>query len=181
MKKVISLSLIFIFIIAFNGCKNGKDITKIDKNDEEVYLPFQKSKYKTDKKFIREIGQGEDKDESTASSKAEANARAEISKTIRTLVENIIITKNQQGEKDFKEITKLLSKNILDNVNLLESKFTYNDKTKIYKCWVVMELNRDNIIEKFNYGLKNNNVNIDEKKYNSVLNENMDKLKIDNE
>jgi hypothetical protein len=186
MKRLVILLMVILLPFSMMvGCKSGKLVTNLDKDSIEVRLPFDSDKYQSDKKFIRSIGNGNSKDILTSADIAKTRARATISDEISILVENVTQYYVEQNgidmEDNFERVTKQISEHILIDVKTISRTISLNEKTKIYSTWLVMELERNKIIDELKFalnkeGIETNNTKENDNDFANVVKNKMNKL-----
>jgi len=168
-------------LLAINiiGCKSKKDIAKTTKSTE-IELPFSGKNYQTDKNYFRSVQSGTSTDVNTAKEIAMMNARSEISYSIKTITKNVseIYTKQIDGDygEDLDRISRQVSKEILTNIKLAESKVFQNSKSGIYTYWVVVEVNKDDIVTDISNQAKKEKINLDKQQFEIILEKEMEEL-----
>lgn len=150
MKKLKIFSLLFIMIFTIS-CSSTKKIDKLG-NSVEIKLPIKKSVYQDNKKYIKDIGYGKSDDIMLSIDIAKTNAISNISYKISTYINNSKeYTEIQDGDfnnKKYSNITKMISSQILNNIDDIETITFYSKDTDNFESWVVVEINKNDIILK---------------------------------
>jgi hypothetical protein len=150
MKKLKICSRLFIMIVTIS-CSSTKKIDKLG-NSVEIKLPIKKSVYQDNKKYIKDIGYGKSDDIMLSIDIAKTNAISNISYKISTYINNSKeYTEIQDGDfnnKKYSNITKMISSQILNNIDDIETITFYSKDTDNFESWVVVEINKNDIILK---------------------------------
>lgn len=146
MKKIKIFLLLGLAVLFLNACKT-KDLTN----------SFDKSKYETDKEFIRSIGFGKSTDYNIAREIAKVNARADIANSIEITIKNISESYNSRtNTKDFSKFERLttqISQQVLIDLNTIEILSEFNKRTNEYFIGVAMQINRNDILNSIQSGI----------------------------
>jgi hypothetical protein len=133
------------------SCSSTKKIDKLG-NSVEIKLPIKKSVYQDNKKYIKDIGYGKSDDIMLSIDIAKTNAISNISYKISTYINNSKeYTEIQDGDfnnKKYSNITKMISSQILNNIDDIETITFYSKDTDNFESWVVVEINKNDIILK---------------------------------
>ena len=173
--------IILIVLIAINiiGCKSKKDIAKATKSNE-IELPFSGKQYQTDKNYFRAVKSGTSDNQNNAEQIARTLAINEIGVNVGVINKNVTeIYMSQRGEKsgnDFNEIVRQVSKQVITDINTVDSKLYQDNKTKMYTFWVVLEVNKDDVINMLLKNAADEKVQINKEKFTGVYNEEMSKI-----
>lgn len=116
----------------------------------EVKQPFSGSKYESNNKYYRAIGQGSSSQESVAMKKARINAKSELASqvrvTMREVSDNYI---SETGYNDKDEVTsklESLTRQVMDtdiaDLRQLDQKVFFNSESNDYRVFVAYEIHK---------------------------------------
>jgi len=179
MKKLKIIFAVLIMSVFIFGCKSTKDINQISKSTE-IELPFDGNKYQTDKNYFRSVKSGTSDNLNNAEQIARTLSINEIGVNVGVINNNVTeIYMGQTNEKsgnDFNEIIRQVSKQIVTNINTVDSKSYYDNKTKLYTYWVVLEVNKDDVINILLKNASNEKIQVDKEEFKKIYTEEMEKL-----
>ena len=168
-----------LHVINIIGCKSKKEIAKASKSTE-IELPFSGKQYQTDKNYFRAVQSGVSTNVNTAKEIAMMNARSEISYSVKTISKNVGQLYSNQIAGDFGEnLNKLsvqVSKQILTNIVVANHKVFQNNKNGEYTYWVVVEVNKDDVVTDIINQAKKENIKLDEYQFKKIYNKEMEEL-----
>jgi len=171
MVVVIVLSMMLI-----TSCKTTKQIDQ-KSSLTKFELPFSDSKYQTDKKTFRSVQSGSSDNLSNAREIAKSNARSDLSYNIETVVKSSTdIYANQLNKENginFERMSRQVSKQILTNIKSSEEIYKDN-KTSEWTCWILMEINKEDIITNIDNTASQEKIKFDKYQYEKILDKEMD-------
>jgi hypothetical protein len=100
--RFLLLILLLGFFTLFTACHSSSSL------GEKVKTPFSSSKYESDKRHFRAVGQGSSKDENIAKSKADLQAKKELAQQVQTRLK--VVTDQYLSETEVDESSTLNDK-----------------------------------------------------------------------
>ena len=174
----IILTILFMVSVVI-GCKSTKEVNKLTKTTE-IEIPFSGDKFQTDKKTFRSVQSGISESLSTSREIAKTNARSDISFSIETVVKNSTDIYSNQFNKEnglsFERMSRQVSKQILTNIKSTEKSYIDN-KTGEFTCWVLMEVNKEDIITNLDNTASTERIKFDKYQYEKIMEKEMENYK----
>ncbi|MCC5919931.1 MAG: LPP20 family lipoprotein [Cyclobacteriaceae bacterium] len=149
--RIVSSLLALSLIMAF-GLSSCSKKTAVTKGSTELSIPFEGSKYRSDKDNFRARGTGTSPDLSTSKKIAMQNARTEMASNIESVIKSVTdqytnqrtFTDAQEFSSRFEELSRNVVNQSLTGVRVMDEKvFQLADGR--YQYWVALEMNKDNL------------------------------------
>lgn len=168
------------------SCSSAKKITKATKS-QEVSLPMDKAKYKSDKNFYRAVQSGVSPDIATAKKIALLNAKAEMANNITALMKGVAENyTNQRSLNDVQEFEARFDENIrtvtnleLNDVKIVGDELYKGKKGGPFTYWICIEVNKADLAEKAANRISKDakmQIDFDKAEFMKVFNEEMSKF-----
>lgn len=178
MKKIILIS--FLILMGLFSCKTNKDLSNVNKMDE-IDLPFYEKDYKSD--YIVGISNGVSPTITKSKDIALATSRERISNKLGVLVENVLESYSNQKNSNYvlskdEQFSRQTSIRFIKNIKTLDEK-VYVDKKGNFHYWVVLGINKDEMIDKVKDGefdLQNQQVDIEKEEFREVFEKQIQKF-----
>ena len=145
MKKI--TLLLMIVMVATYGYAGKKNKYRKENEETSVTVWWEAKKYKTSKKYYRDHGNGVSTVQSVAQSKAMLDAKAALTKQIKSavsVVEKSHVTDNDgKASTQFDQLVKLVAEQTLSNVKVVSSTIGKKDNSIDYN--VVVQVSKEEI------------------------------------
>ncbi|MFT4679289.1 MAG: hypothetical protein ACI9RU_002186 [Litorivivens sp.] len=146
MKQITQIATIGCAIILLAACSSSNDL------GSKVKDPFSSSKYDSDKRHFRAVGQGASKDENIAKNKADLQAKKELAQQVQTrlkIVTDQYLSETQVDEASsindkFESLTReVTNTQIADLRKIGEEKYFNGEK---YTVFIVYEIQKKQML-----------------------------------
>ena len=171
--------------LMFIGCGP----TNIEKttNAEEVELPCNDNKHRTNDEYFRSRQSGKSPNLATAKKIALQNAKSELSGNIQSLMKRVTdqytnqmdIGGDTEFRRNFQEESRTVVRQNLSDVRIICEK-VLREQDDSYSRFVAIEVNKDELLNKLNSKISNDEklrLKYDEKKFEETFNKEMEELK----
>lgn len=176
----IIFSILFMVIIAV-GCKTTKQMEQLPKSNlTEIETPFNGDKYQTNKNYFRAVKSGTSDNINNAEQIARTLSINEIGENVGVINKNVteiyMGQTNQKSGNDFNDMIRQVSKQIVTNISTVDYKVFYDNKKELYTFWVVLEVDKDDVINLLLEKASDEKVKINREEFTEVYNEEMGNL-----
>lgn len=153
-------------------------------SSNKLSVPFSKEVYQSSSDYLRAVSHGESENYSVAERMAIHNAQAELATLVQSFVKNVSSEFNSKKAESewssyFQKEEVSISQQTLSKLKVVTTKELMNSDRR-YEIWVVVELPRKTLVEKFDQlfsEAKLNNVEQSKKQFQQLFNEEWDKLR----
>jgi hypothetical protein len=174
MKKLLFI-LISILLIGY-ACKRQKNI---ESTSIEIKTPLDNKNNKTDKNYFRSVGYGESYNLNNAIEIAKSQSRSDISRQVNVIIKDVIERYNNEIDNEngnmYQSLSRQVSISVLKNIKEKDKYLLQDKKTKKYKYWVVLEVNKNDVIHIYNNNIKNQNIKYNKEKFENIYNDEINK------
>lgn len=101
-KRILHLSIISCAVLMLSACSSSNNL------GSKVNDPFSSSKYESNKRYFRAVGQGASKDENIAKNKADLQAKKELAQQVQTRLK--VVTDQYLSESEVDEASSINEK-----------------------------------------------------------------------
>ena len=183
--KIACLVLVAAMGFCTFSCKSKKEVTA-SKGMTEITVPLSGKEFQTNKELFRAKSLGKSPDMATAKKIALNNAKAEIAGLISSKIKSVTdnytnqrsITNAQDFENKFENLAREIVSQQLNDVSIIGEK-VFRDKTGTVEYWVAVEVSKEAIMNGISNKVsqdKKLQIDYDKKKFEEVMNAEMDKL-----
>lgn len=139
-KNIVFKSIIFFISLLFLiSCTTTKPLNSLDS------IPYGFSDYNDNSEALFQLVQTKGTNESIIQREAQLTAMSLIISRIESKVKSISEFRQNNSETDFINITRLLSEFRILKIDLLDSKFIYDNKSNKITFWGVYVISREQI------------------------------------
>ena len=185
MKKHILALGILPFLFACSGLKKAAN-QPIPETEVEVVIPCSGPDFFTNKKYFRANSIGESLDQVVSKKKALSNARADLSASVKILVESVVdnyvksseLNNLEQVEERFEGLNREIIKEELVGIKTICEKLTKTTEGK-FKTYIAIELSAQKLVDKFHERMMKDDllmIDYDYEKFKDTFEKEMGKL-----
>lgn len=154
---------------------------------QEIEIPFQDKKYKSDENYFRAMSYGKSPDMAVAQSTALANTKKVLAGMIETKVQSVMEIYTLQTESnsdvDFGRVTNELIRNVvnqvLNDIHVMDEKAVRSGN--VIEYYMVLEVPKKKVEEKMELAITKEGFQLEREKFEQVFDEEMSKYENDNE
>ena len=185
MKKYILALGILPLLSACSGSKKAAN-QPIPETEVEVVIPCSGPDFFTNKKYFRANSIGESLDQVVSKKKALSNARADLSASVKILVESVVdnyvksseLNNLEQVEERFEGLNREIIKEELVGIKTICEKLTKTTEGK-FKTYIAIELSAQKLVDKFHERMMKDDllmIDYDYEKFKKTFEKEMGKL-----
>lgn len=174
-----------VLVTLLSACGSAKKIDKAT-GSTEIEVPFEESKYRSDKDHFRAMQSGKSPDLATAKKIALQNAKSEMAGNIQSLMKRVTdqytnqrtISDKQEFENKFEEMIRTVVKQELVDLKIIGEK-TFQEADGKYTYWLAIETTKDAILNGAYDRIskdKKLQLDFDKHQYEKIFDEEMEKF-----
>lgn len=188
MKTLSKLSVFSLLLVAgvmsFSSCNKKSAVTSSAK---EVSIPFDGSKYRSDKDYFRARGTGTSPDLSTSKKIAMQNGRTEMAASIEAVLKAVTdqytnqrtFSNAQEFNSRFEELSRTVVNQTLNDVRVMDEK-AFEQEDGRFQYWVALEMSREALSKSINDRVSREDAlrqDFDRQKFQEIFDAEMNKLR----